>query len=71
MLGPCPWSKLMPSGGVEATREDIFAWIKAGASVLNIGTKLIPKDLVKAEDFESIKRRVEQCILWVKEARGG
>lgn len=70
MLGPCPWSKLMPSGGVEVTREDIFAWVKAGASALNIGSKLISKDLVKAGDFESIKKRIEECIRWIKEARG-
>lgn len=70
VLGPCPWSKLMPSGGVEATREGIFSWIKAGAAALNIGTKLILKDLVKSEDFEGIRKKVEECILWIKEARG-
>ncbi|MFX1536353.1 MAG: bifunctional 4-hydroxy-2-oxoglutarate aldolase/2-dehydro-3-deoxy-phosphogluconate aldolase [Promethearchaeota archaeon] len=69
VLGPSPWSKLMPSGGVKATREDIFAWIKAGASVLNIGSTLIRKDLVKAKDFEGIAKITEQCILWIKEAR--
>jgi len=69
MLAPCPWSKLMPAGGVEATREDVFAWIKAGAAVLNIGGKLIDKDLVKAGNFEGISKKVEQCILWIKEAR--
>lgn len=70
MLGPCGWAKLMPSGGVDATREDVFAWIKAGASALNIGSDLIRKDLVKARDFEGIRKMVEQCILWIKEARG-
>lgn len=70
MRGPCPWSKLMPSGGVDITREDIFAWVKAGASALNIGSRLISKDLVKPGDFETITKRVEQCILWIKEARG-
>lgn len=37
VLAPCPWSKLMPAGGVEATREDAFAWIKAGAAALKEG----------------------------------
>lgn len=70
VLGPCPWFRLMPSGGVEATREDIFSWIKVGAAALNIGTSLILKDMVKSEDFEGIRKRVEECILWIKEARG-
>jgi len=69
-LGPSPWSRLMPSGGVKATREDIFAWIEAGASVLNIGSNLIRKDLVKAKDFAGITKLVEKCISWAKEAKG-
>ncbi len=69
VLVPCPWSKLMPAGGVETTHEDIFSWIKAGAAALNIGGKLIDKDLVKAGDFEGIKEKVKQCIKWIKEAR--
>jgi 2-dehydro-3-deoxyphosphogluconate aldolase/(4S)-4-hydroxy-2-oxoglutarate aldolase len=70
MLGPCPWSKLMPSGGVEATRESILSWIKAGAAAVNMGSNLIVKDLVKAGDFEAIKKKIENCILWIREARG-
>jgi 2-dehydro-3-deoxyphosphogluconate aldolase/(4S)-4-hydroxy-2-oxoglutarate aldolase len=70
VLGPCPWSKLMPSGGVEITQENISGWIKSGASALNIGSNLIKKDLVKVNDYNSIKKLVEQCIIWINEARG-
>jgi 2-dehydro-3-deoxyphosphogluconate aldolase/(4S)-4-hydroxy-2-oxoglutarate aldolase len=69
VLGPCPWSRLMPSGGVEATSENISNWIKAGAAALNMGSNLIPKDVSKPEDFDGIRKRVEDCILWIKEAR--
>lgn len=68
--GPCPWVKMMPSGGVETTHENISAWIKAGAAALNIGSNLIRKDLVKAGDFEGIGKLVEQCILWIRDAKG-
>jgi len=70
VLGPCPWSKLMPSGGVELTRENISDWIKSGASALNIGSNLIKKDLVKINDYNGIKKLVEQCIIWINDARG-
>lgn len=60
---------LMVSGGVEATRENILAWIKAGAVALNIGSDLIRKDLVKLGNFEGIRRMVEQCRLWIREGR--
>jgi 2-dehydro-3-deoxyphosphogluconate aldolase/(4S)-4-hydroxy-2-oxoglutarate aldolase len=70
VLGPSSWTKMMPSGGVKAESEDIFAWIKAGVAVLNMGSSLIRKDLVEAGDFDGIRKLVEQCILWIKEARG-
>jgi len=70
VLGPCPWSNLMPSGGVEVTQENITDWIKSGASALNIGSNLIKKDLVKVNDYNGIKKLVEQCIIWINEARG-
>jgi len=67
--GPCPWVLLMPTGGVDATRESIFEWITAGAAALGIGSKLVRKDLVKAGDFEAISKKAEQCLKWIKEAR--
>jgi len=70
MLGPCPWVKLMPTGGVDATRESVSEWIKAGAACLGIGSKLIVKDLVKAGDFGAITEKVEQVLSWIREARG-
>ncbi len=70
VLGPCPWTSIMPTGGVDATEESINAWIKAGCVACGIGSKLITKDLVKAGDFAGITAKVKQCLLWVKQARG-
>jgi len=68
--GPIPWAQIMPTGGVEPTWESISSWINAGAACLGMGSKLISKELVAAKDFEGIKRNVENCIAWVKKARG-
>jgi 2-dehydro-3-deoxyphosphogluconate aldolase / (4S)-4-hydroxy-2-oxoglutarate aldolase len=69
VLGPCPLYHMMPSGGVETNQENISTWIKAGSSALNIGSNLIRKDLVNSKDFNSIKKLVSQCIMWIDEAR--
>lgn len=69
-LAPSPRSKLLPSGGIRAIREDIQNWIKAGAASINLGSDLISHELLRKGDFEGITRRTEQCIQWVKEARG-
>lgn len=70
LLGPCPWAKIMPTGGVDATWESISAWIKVGTAALGMGSKLITKELVAVRDFEGIQKKVEECIWWVKKARG-
>ncbi len=70
VLGPCPWTRIMPTGGVDATEESINAWFKAGVACVGMGSKLITKDLVAAGDFEAISKKVSQVLTWIKQARG-
>jgi 2-dehydro-3-deoxyphosphogluconate aldolase/(4S)-4-hydroxy-2-oxoglutarate aldolase len=37
VLGPCPWSRIMPTGGVEASRENIESWFKEGNKTITVG----------------------------------
>jgi len=69
VLAPLPWTRIMPTGGVDATEESIRAWFGAGVACVGIGSKLVAKDLVAAGDFESISARVAQVLAWIKEAR--
>ncbi len=71
ILGPMPWTRIMPTGGVSPTRESAFDWIKAGAACLGIGSKLISKDLVTKGDWGSLKKKVTECLEYIKEAREG
>ena len=34
VLAPCPWHRLLPTGGVDATAASIGEWIKAGAAAI-------------------------------------
>ncbi len=70
VLAPMPWTRLMPTGGVAATQENLRAWFEAGAAAVGMGSKLITKELVAAGDFEGITRQVAQVIAWIREARG-
>ena len=71
VLGPCPWTRIMPTGGVEATKESITAWIKAGTAAMGVGSNLVTKELVAAGDFAGITAKLKQMLQWVKEARQG
>ncbi|MEO0565241.1 MAG: bifunctional 4-hydroxy-2-oxoglutarate aldolase/2-dehydro-3-deoxy-phosphogluconate aldolase [Chloroflexota bacterium] len=45
VLAPTPWTRIMPTGGIEATEESVKAWAEAGAFCVGIGSSLS-----KAED---------------------
>jgi 2-dehydro-3-deoxyphosphogluconate aldolase/(4S)-4-hydroxy-2-oxoglutarate aldolase len=71
VLGPMPWSRLMPTGGVDATEESVTSWFKAGAACVGIGSKLFKEDIIKAGNYIEITEKVKQVLGWIKAARSG
>jgi 2-dehydro-3-deoxyphosphogluconate aldolase/(4S)-4-hydroxy-2-oxoglutarate aldolase len=70
LKGPMPWTSIMPTGGVKATKDNITEWIKAGAVCLGMGGDLISPELIKNEDYQTIQKKVENVMVWFREARG-
>lgn len=70
ILGPCPWTRIMPTGGVEATKESITAWFKAGVTAVGIGSNLIRKEWVEAGNYDAIASKTAELLAWIREARG-
>jgi 2-dehydro-3-deoxyphosphogluconate aldolase/(4S)-4-hydroxy-2-oxoglutarate aldolase len=71
VLGPLPWSRLMPTGGVDATEESITSWFKAGVTCVGMGSKLFPKEAIDAGNYEGITEKVKQVLGWIQKARSG
>ncbi|PKO12250.1 MAG: bifunctional 4-hydroxy-2-oxoglutarate aldolase/2-dehydro-3-deoxy-phosphogluconate aldolase [Chloroflexi bacterium HGW-Chloroflexi-10] len=69
VMAPCPWHRLMPTGGVDATQESIQSWIKAGAAAVGMGSKLISKDIIQNKDFAALSLLTTTCLGWIKNAR--
>jgi 2-dehydro-3-deoxyphosphogluconate aldolase/(4S)-4-hydroxy-2-oxoglutarate aldolase len=69
ILGPTPWTRIMPTGGVEATKESVNAWIRAGATALGIGSNLISKERVAQARWDEITQVTAQVLAWIREAR--
>jgi len=69
--GPMPWTRLMPTGGVSPSEENVKSWIEAGAACLGMGSKLISKDLLAAGDYAAISENVKNVLAWIAEARQG
>lgn len=69
--GPMPWVRLMPTGGVSPEKENIYAWIRAGAACLGIGSKLISSKLIESHQYNTLTASVQQVLSWIQEAREG
>jgi len=60
--GPCPWSSIMPTGGVEPTEENLSEWFKAGVHCVGIGSKLISKKILDDKDYTALTNTVKTTI---------
>jgi 2-dehydro-3-deoxyphosphogluconate aldolase/(4S)-4-hydroxy-2-oxoglutarate aldolase len=66
ILGPIPYAKLMPTGGVSL--ENVDEWIKAGAVAVGVGSALTKG--AKTGDYEAITRTAQQFVTKIQAARG-
>jgi 2-dehydro-3-deoxyphosphogluconate aldolase / (4S)-4-hydroxy-2-oxoglutarate aldolase len=69
--GPCPWSSIMPTGGVALTEENLRAWFEAGVHCVGMGSQLFSKELLAAKDWPELEaqtRRVLQLIETLRKA---
>ncbi|MGE5224957.1 MAG: bifunctional 4-hydroxy-2-oxoglutarate aldolase/2-dehydro-3-deoxy-phosphogluconate aldolase, partial [Omnitrophica WOR_2 bacterium] len=69
VLGPMPWSRLMPAGGVEVSQESVQKWIKAGACALGVGSQLITKQALASKNYDVIREGVHNMLDWLQAAR--
>ena len=70
VLGPMPWTRIMPTGGVDPTEESLSKWFGAGIVAAGIGSKLITSDRLKAKDYAGIEQNVRETIALIKKIRG-
>lgn len=60
-LGPCPWSNIMPSGGVSPTLENLTGWFEAGAFCVGMGAQLISEEIISNRDFQKLEETARQA----------
>lgn len=70
IAGPCPWTRIMPTGGVDATEESIKTWFKAGVACVGMGSKLVTKADLADGNWDDITERVKQVRQWIAEVKG-
>jgi len=67
--GPQPWTKIMPTGGVAPTEENLRGWFDAGVTCVGMGSKLISKDLIAKKDYSTISSKCKFALELIKKLR--
>ena len=62
VLGPMPWTKIMPTGGVDPDAASIAKWFGSGIVAAGMGSKLITDAAVKAGDWAGIEDQVRTTV---------
>lgn len=67
--GPCPWTSIMPTGGVSTERDNLKAWFDAGVTCVGMGSKLVSKDIVKNREYAKLESNVRETLALIAELR--
>jgi len=60
--GPCPWLRLMPSGGVSIEEANLRGWFSAGVHCVGVGTQLIDAETLASGRFAALAERARRLI---------
>lgn len=62
ILGPQPWTSIMPTGGVSPTEENLKGWFDAGVTCVGMGSKLISNDIIKDKDYDTLTSKCRSAM---------
>lgn len=69
ILGPQPWTSIMPTGGVSPTEENLKGWFNAGVTCVGMGSQMISSDILKSGDFAVLENRIEETLKLINTLR--
>lgn len=69
VLGPRPWTRIMPTGGVSPDEENLQSWFSAGVACVGMGSQLVRKDLITAGDYDRLEKLVRDTLALIREIR--
>lgn len=70
VLGPRPWSRMMPTGGVTGEEDNLRAWFGAGVVAVGMGSNLVRADWVKSGNYEAISAQTRSALDLIRRVRG-
>ena len=69
IMGPQPWTSIMPTGGVSTEAENLKGWFDAGVTCVGMGSKLISKEILANESYSKLTRDVKKTLETIRELK--
>lgn len=66
---PMPWTKIMVTGGVAPTVENLSTWFGAGVSSVGMGSNLFPKEVLEKGEWSKITALCQNALEIVQQVR--
>lgn len=67
--GPCPWTSVMPTGGVEPAEENLREWFSAGVTCVGMGSRLFPAEAIKSGNWQIIEDKCRKALEIIRSIR--
>ncbi|MFV5690074.1 bifunctional 4-hydroxy-2-oxoglutarate aldolase/2-dehydro-3-deoxy-phosphogluconate aldolase [Flavobacterium sp. LT1R49] len=67
--GPCPWTSIMPTGGVSTSEDNLKGWFDAGVTCVGIGSQLISNEILANKDYDGLKLKVQETLAIIDKVR--
>lgn len=69
VLGPRPWSRIMPTGGITPDEADLKQWFDAGVICVGMGSSLMKKHWIASGDYSNITELTASTLSLIKNIR--
>ena len=69
MKAPMPWTRIMVTGGVEPTEENLSQWFKAGVDCVGIGSSIFPKEIIAVKKWDEISKICAHALSLIKKLK--
>jgi 2-dehydro-3-deoxyphosphogluconate aldolase/(4S)-4-hydroxy-2-oxoglutarate aldolase len=70
-LGPRPWMRIMPTGGVTTDEANLRAWFDAGVACVGMGSGLVSSAILKNGDYATLTTNTRAVLDRIRMIRDG
>ena len=66
VLAPMPWTRIMPTGGVDMKPDSLKKWFDSGVFAIGMGSKLFTKEIISDENWELLTKNCKKLSETIK-----